>query len=50
SELRIMKKLRVCPDCHSATKIISKFSGRNIIVSDANRFHELQTGSWIKNH
>ncbi|EFJ24723.1 hypothetical protein SELMODRAFT_101455 [Selaginella moellendorffii] len=45
TELRIMKNLRVCPDCHSATKIISKFSGRKIIVRDANRFHEFRNGS-----
>ncbi|EFJ08070.1 hypothetical protein SELMODRAFT_132418 [Selaginella moellendorffii] len=45
TELRIMKNLRVCPDCHSASKIISKFSGRKIIVRDANRFHEFRNGS-----
>ncbi|KAK8717284.1 hypothetical protein V6N13_044558 [Hibiscus sabdariffa] len=30
--LRIMKNLRVCSDCHSAIKLISKLSGREIIL------------------
>lgn len=33
--LRIMKNLRVCNDCHSAIKYISKLSGREIVVRDA---------------
>jgi len=37
--LRVFKNLRVCPDCHEATKHIAKVTGRQIILRDANRFH-----------
>jgi pentatricopeptide repeat protein len=37
--LRIFKNLRVCGDCHTATKFIAKIVERGIIVRDANRFH-----------
>ncbi|OMP11480.1 hypothetical protein CCACVL1_00499 [Corchorus capsularis] len=43
--LRIMKNLRVCNDCHSAIKFISKLSGREIIVRDTTRFHHFKDGS-----
>ncbi|KAJ7296653.1 hypothetical protein O6H91_Y108900 [Diphasiastrum complanatum] len=39
SPLRIIKNLRVCPDCHIATKFICKVTGRDIIVRDGKRFH-----------
>ncbi|KAL2933238.1 hypothetical protein RDABS01_016357 [Bienertia sinuspersici] len=42
--LRIMKNLRVCNDCHSAIKYISKLVGREIIVRDATRFHHFKGG------
>ncbi|XP_057514290.1 pentatricopeptide repeat-containing protein At2g22070 [Actinidia eriantha] len=42
--LRIMKNLRVCDDCHSAIKFISKLVGREIIVRDATRFHHFRGG------
>ncbi|KMT06218.1 hypothetical protein BVRB_7g161480 [Beta vulgaris subsp. vulgaris] len=42
--LRIMKNLRVCTDCHSAIKFISKLVGREIIVRDATRFHHFKGG------
>jgi pentatricopeptide repeat protein len=42
--LRIIKNLRVCGDCHSATKVISKIVGREITVRDANRFHHFKDG------
>ncbi|KAK3211919.1 hypothetical protein Dsin_016625 [Dipteronia sinensis] len=42
--LRIMKNLRVCNDCHSAIKFISKLVGREIIVRDATRFHHFKDG------
>eukprot|EP00253_Pinus_taeda_P007208 PITA_07208 len=41
---RIMKNLRVCGDFHTATKLISKIAGQEIIVRDANRFHHFQNG------
>ncbi|CAL5346425.1 unnamed protein product [Camellia sinensis] len=43
--LRIMKNLRVCDDCHSAIKFITKLVGREIIVRDATRFHHFRGGS-----
>eukprot|EP01018_Ginkgo_biloba_P025162 Gb_40121 [translate_table: standard] len=42
--IRIIKNLRVCGDCHSATKFISKIVEREIIVRDANRFHHFKDG------
>ncbi len=42
--LTILKNLRVCGDCHSATKFISKLRNRDIIVRDANRFHHFRNG------
>ncbi|XP_024542480.1 pentatricopeptide repeat-containing protein At2g22070 [Selaginella moellendorffii] len=42
--LRVVKNLRVCTDCHTATKFISKITGRQITVRDANRFHEFKDG------
>eukprot|EP01018_Ginkgo_biloba_P019480 Gb_00846 [translate_table: standard] len=42
--IQIMKNLRVCGDCHSATKFISMIVRREIIVRDANRFHNFKDG------
>lgn len=42
--LRIMKNLRVCNDCHTAIKFISKLVGREIIVRDVTRFHHFKDG------
>eukprot|EP01018_Ginkgo_biloba_P029405 Gb_03473 [translate_table: standard] len=44
SPIRIAKNLRVCGDCHSATKFISKIARREIIMRDANRFHNFKDG------
>ncbi|KAF5946031.1 hypothetical protein HYC85_016259 [Camellia sinensis] len=44
SLIRITKNLRVCVDCHSLTKYISKIVKREIIVRDANRFHHFLDG------
>ncbi|KAF7838277.1 pentatricopeptide repeat-containing protein [Senna tora] len=43
--IRISKNLRVCTDCHNATKIISKVYNREIVVRDRNRFHHFKEGS-----
>ncbi|KAF8390777.1 hypothetical protein HHK36_025305 [Tetracentron sinense] len=45
SVIRIKKNLRVCGDCHTATKFISKVTGREIIVRDAHRFHHFKGGA-----
>ncbi|CAM6093692.1 unnamed protein product [Calypogeia fissa] len=42
--IRIQKNLRVCSDCHTATKFISKVTGREITARDANRFHHFKDG------
>ncbi|XP_009767245.1 putative pentatricopeptide repeat-containing protein At1g68930 [Nicotiana sylvestris] len=42
--IRVVKNLRVCGDCHSATKIISKITQREILVRDAVRFHLFKNG------
>lgn len=42
--IRIMKNLRVCGDCHSAFKYISKIVGRQIVLRDSNRFHQFADG------
>ncbi|CAK8564275.1 unnamed protein product [Lathyrus sativus] len=44
TEIRIIKNLRVCLDCHTATKFISKITERLIVVRDANRFHHFKDG------
>jgi len=45
TEIRIIKNLRVCLDCHTATKFISKITERVIVVRDANRFHHFKDGT-----
>ncbi|XP_048601257.1 pentatricopeptide repeat-containing protein At4g30700-like [Brassica napus] len=44
TEIRIIKNLRVCLDCHAVTKLISKITDRVIVVRDANRFHHFKDG------
>ncbi|XP_031121716.1 putative pentatricopeptide repeat-containing protein At1g68930 [Ipomoea triloba] len=42
--IKVVKNLRVCVDCHNATKIISRITGREILVRDAVRFHLFKDG------
>ncbi|OVA17966.1 Pentatricopeptide repeat [Macleaya cordata] len=42
--IRIVKNLRVCDDCHSAIKLVSKIVNREIILRDNNRFHHFTGG------
>ncbi|XP_042377825.1 pentatricopeptide repeat-containing protein At3g12770-like [Zingiber officinale] len=44
STIMIMKNLRSCMNCHSATKLISKLTAREIVVRDINRFHHFKNG------
>ncbi|XP_027072313.1 pentatricopeptide repeat-containing protein At4g30700-like [Coffea arabica] len=44
AEIRIIKNLRVCLDCHNFTKFVSKITERLIVVRDANRFHHFNDG------
>ena len=43
--VRVAKNLRVCNDCHVATKYISKIMEREIIVRDVRRFHHFKEGT-----
>ncbi|KAG6646744.1 hypothetical protein I3843_07G028900 [Carya illinoinensis] len=45
STIKIVKNLRVCLDCHAVTKLISKITGRKIVMRDRNRFHHFVNGS-----
>ncbi|EER93301.1 pentatricopeptide repeat-containing protein At2g02980, chloroplastic [Sorghum bicolor] len=42
--LRVVKNLRVCPDCHSMAKLVSMVFNRRIILRDLNRFHHFEEG------
>lgn len=44
SLIRVIKNLRVCGDCHTALKIISKIVGRELVIRDAKRFHHFKDG------
>lgn len=45
SPVRIKKNIRVCTDCHTAFKFVSKVVHREIILRDTNRFHHFHDGS-----
>ncbi|CAK9133368.1 unnamed protein product [Ilex paraguariensis] len=45
SPICIVKNLRVCNDCHSIAKHLSKIYDREIIVRDNRRFHHFRDGS-----
>lgn len=42
--IRVVKNLRVCGDCHEFIKLVSKITGREILVRDNNRFHRFIDG------
>lgn len=42
--LRIVKNLRICGDCHSLMKYVSKLFQREIVVRDIKRFHHFKDG------
>lgn len=44
SMIRIIKNLRICGDCHNAIKYVSLVYGREIVLRDANRFHQFKGG------
>lgn len=45
TSIRIVKNLRVCDDCHSASKYISKIVSREIVMRDTSRFHHFKDGN-----
>eukprot|EP01018_Ginkgo_biloba_P030291 Gb_23126 [translate_table: standard] len=44
TSIQITKNLRVCGDCHTAIKFISKIVRREILLRDLNRFHRFKDG------
>ena len=44
TQLLVTKNLRVCEDCHTAIKFISKIVEREIIIRDVNRYHHFKDG------
>lgn len=40
----VKKNIRLCGDCHTAAKKISKSTGREIIVGDSKIFHHFKDG------
>ncbi|KAL5723992.1 hypothetical protein ACHQM5_007313 [Ranunculus cassubicifolius] len=45
TSIRVFKNLRICGDCHTAIKYISKLEEREIIVRDTTRFHHFRNGT-----
>ncbi|KAD6454377.1 hypothetical protein E3N88_09083 [Mikania micrantha] len=43
--IKVVKNLRICDDCHSTIKLISRIYRRRIIVRDRKRFHHFENGS-----
>ncbi|XP_015891506.3 pentatricopeptide repeat-containing protein At3g63370, chloroplastic [Ziziphus jujuba] len=44
TSIRITKNLRVCSDCHTFSKLVSKVFERELVMRDANRFHHFKGG------
>ncbi|EXB31957.1 hypothetical protein L484_013589 [Morus notabilis] len=45
TSLQIVQSHRVCAACHSAIKLITMVSGREIVLRDGSRFHHFKDGS-----
>lgn len=45
SPIRIVRNLKMCNDCHTYTKLISRIYERRIIVRDRSLFHHFEDGS-----
>ncbi|KAK6258328.1 DYW domain - like 1 [Theobroma cacao] len=44
TSIRIVKNLRLCEECHTVTKLISKIYDREIVMRDRTRFHLFRDG------
>lgn len=44
SPIRVMKNLRICCDCHTFCKYVSRITKREITIRDKNRFHHFKDG------
>ncbi|ESR46323.1 hypothetical protein CICLE_v10003904mg [Citrus x clementina] len=45
SVIRIVKNIRICSDCHSAMKLVSKVFKRKISIRDRKHYHHFEDGS-----
>ncbi|CAM8978501.1 unnamed protein product [Rhodiola kirilowii] len=43
--IRIIKNLRMCEDCHTALKLVSRVYGRELIIRDRVRYHHFSKGN-----
>ncbi|XP_020693641.1 pentatricopeptide repeat-containing protein At2g29760, chloroplastic [Dendrobium catenatum] len=43
--IRVVKNLRVCIDCHTVSKLISRLYSREIVMRDRSRFHLFREGA-----
>ncbi|PKA55094.1 Pentatricopeptide repeat-containing protein [Apostasia shenzhenica] len=43
-QIRISKNLRICEDCHSVAKLVSRVYERDILIRDRYRFHRFKEG------
>ncbi|XP_078429760.1 pentatricopeptide repeat-containing protein At2g01510, mitochondrial-like [Wolffia australiana] len=44
-EVRLVKNLRTCPDCHAFARAVSLALGVDLVVRDKSRFHRFSRGS-----
>ncbi|KAK4742828.1 hypothetical protein SAY87_000829 [Trapa incisa] len=44
SPIRVTKNLRICGDCHTFCKLVSKVYRREVVIRDASRFHHFDDG------
>jgi pentatricopeptide repeat protein len=42
--IRVIKNIRICGDCHTFTKFVSKIVGKEIILRDGSCFHYFKAG------
>ncbi|XP_021729056.1 pentatricopeptide repeat-containing protein At4g02750-like [Chenopodium quinoa] len=45
SSILILKNLRICGDCHTFMKFMSKVTQRKIVIRDRKRFHHFEDGA-----
>ncbi|XP_057864497.2 pentatricopeptide repeat-containing protein At4g02750 [Cryptomeria japonica] len=44
TSLRIIKNLRICPDCHNYARFISRIISQEVIIRDSTCFHHFKDG------
>nr|XP_010918960.2 pentatricopeptide repeat-containing protein At3g24000, mitochondrial-like [Elaeis guineensis] len=43
-QIRVLKNVRMCVDCHASIKFISEIDGRDILVKDGRLYHHFKDG------